>query len=100
MQKIFNHFNSTPPAPIYLVGHVDEPLVPGVVPGEVDDVGDDAGEHEGGQGQPVEGVAQGGDAGGRPLRGVKQARLSVVQRELGPVHVTTTHGEDQKVPLY
>ena len=35
-----------------------------VVPGEVDDVGDHAGEHDGGQGQPVEGVAQGGDAGG------------------------------------
>ena len=51
-------------SPVYLVCHVDKPLVAGVVPCEVDDVGDDPSCHEGGQDQPVEGVAQGGDAWG------------------------------------
>ena len=58
-QLCWTHFSS-----VYLVCHVDEPLVAGVVACEVDDVGRDPGCHEGGQGQPVEGVAQGGDARG------------------------------------
>ena len=83
---------------VHLVCHVDEPLVPGVVAAEVDDVGDDPRGHEGGQGQPVQGVGQGGDAGRGPLRGVKQARVRVMQRELGIVNLAATHGDDDKIP--
>ena len=57
-------------------------------------MGDDAGGHEGGQDQPVEGVAQGGDPRGRPLRGVEQPHVCVVERELGLVNLAAPHLDD------